>query len=259
MKSAASYRGICGLLLFFLVWELAVRSGFAAYDYLPAPTAILASALPLVVQGDLLPATAHTVAVALFGWAIAGVIGTCLGVLLGLSKIARDYLMISIEVLRPLPAVALVPLALLLFGFSAETELFVIILPSIWPLLVNVKAGIIAVPTSLRDVSRALRLGKFEAIVKIYIPGAAEFFLVGCRLSLTTALVLAIVTEMIGNPEGLGYAVVREAQALNPTAMFVYVLTTGLLGICFNLMLVGISRMILPGIFMRPARAGNGP
>jgi ABC-type nitrate/sulfonate/bicarbonate transport system permease component len=69
---------------------------------------------------------------------------------------------------------------------------------------------------------------------------------------MTTALVLAIVSEMIGNPAGVGYAVVREAQALQPDVMFVYVIITGLLGIVFNAALMALSAWILPGEFKRP-------
>jgi sulfonate transport system permease protein len=123
---------------------------------------------------------------------------------------------------------------------------------------VNTMQGVMRGSTQLRDVARSLRLTRAETIRKILLPGAAPLVLVGCRLSLTTALVLAIVAEMIGNPQGIGYAVVREAQALQPEAMFAYVLLTGGLGVFFNAVLIGLGRILMPGEFGRFAAQGRG-
>ena len=244
-------------MVFMALWEAAVRIGAMRYEYLPAPTAALTALAELAQEGMLLGEILHTVGVALIGWTVAVAIGVLFGAALGISSTLRTYSLTTIELLRPLPAVALVPVGLLLFGFSAKTELFVIIIPSVWPVLVNTMAGIMTVPARLRDVAQSMRLRVLEVILKVYIPAAAPAILVGCRLSMSIALVLAIVAEMIGNPEGLGNAVVREAQALNPGAMFAYVFLTGLLGILLNALLVGLSRVLLPGEFRRPVATGG--
>jgi ABC-type nitrate/sulfonate/bicarbonate transport system permease component len=246
-------RGLGGILLFLLLWESVVRSGLFVYEYLPSPSAIIGSLSVLVTDRDVVAETIHTVGATLLGWSIAVAIGILLGTLLGFSKTARDYGLATVELLRPIPAVALVPVAMLLFGFSIQTELLVIVIPSIWPVLVSTMHGIIAVPGRLEDVARSLRLSRLDAVTKVLIPAAAPAVLVGCRLSMTTALVLAIVSEMIGNPQGIGYAVVREAQALQPELMFAYVLITGFLGVALNAALVALSKLILPGKFRRPA------
>jgi sulfonate transport system permease protein len=250
-------RGLGGVLIFLVFWQVIVGSGLAHYEYLPAPTIILHGLASLVADGDVFGEIIHTLSAALIGWAIAVVVGGVLGTALGLFPAMRTYSQTTIDILRPLPAVALVPIALLLFGFSLQTELFVIVIPSIWPVLVNTMGGIEAVPPRLRDVARSMRLGPLEVAAKILIPAASPAVLVGCRLSLGIALVLAIVAEMIGNPEGLGYAVVREAQALHPDLMFAYVLITGFLGILLNAVLVGVSKILLPGEFRRPAAGGS--
>lgn len=258
MNRLRTPRGPGGILMFLVFWEAAVRSGLARYDYLPAPSAVLAELPTLLRDRDVAGETVHTIAVTLLGWAIAVAIGLTLGTLLGFSKSCRAYSLTTIELLRPIPAVALVPVGLLLFGFSVQTELLVIVIPSIWPVLVNTMQGILLVSARLRDVARSLCLSHFDAMTKILIPAAAPAVLVGCRLSLSTSLVLAIVAEMIGNPQGIGYAVVREAQALQPEAMFAYVLLTGALGVLLNAALIGLSRILLPGEFARVA-AGSRP
>lgn len=259
MSATRTLRGLGGILLFLLAWQAIVASGLGSYDYLPAPSAIVAGFPELLFDRGATAETFHTVGATLLGWAISVAIGMSLGALLGFSQTARDYGLASVELLRPVPAVALVPVALLMFGFSIQTELLVIVIPSVWPVLVATMRGIMMVPDRLEDVARTLRLGRLETVVKVLIPAAAPAVLVGCRLSMTTALVLAVVSEMIGNPEGIGYAVVREAQALHPDLMFGYVLVAGLLGVLLNAALVSFGLLILPGAFNRPSAVEGVP
>ncbi len=259
MTAVRTLRGLCGILLVLLIWQGIVGSGLAVYDYLPAPAAIAAGLPELLYDRGVIGETLHTVGATLLGWGIAVALGLSLGALLGFSRTARDYGLTSVELLRPVPAVALVPVAMLMFGFSIQTELLVIVIPSIWPVLVSTMRGIMTVPDRLEDVARTLRLGRLETVVKVLIPAAAPAVLVGCRLSMTTALVLAVVAEMIGNPEGIGYAVVREAQALHPDLMFAYVLIAGTLGVLLNAGLVSLGKLMLPGVFNRPSAIGGTP
>ena len=107
-----------------VLWEAAVRSGAVAYEYLPAPSGILVAGYDLLLSGEMLAQTAHTLRSVLIGWTIANVIGIGLGLVLGFSAFARRYFLASLEVLRPMPIVAFLPLALLLFNFSLTTESF---------------------------------------------------------------------------------------------------------------------------------------
>jgi len=252
VKLSPLLRGIGGLLVFVLAWEFLIQSGMIRFQYLPPPSAIAIAFSELIATPTMYAEMMHTIGAALGSWIIAAMIGIVLGAALGLSKSLRTYTMTSIEVLRPLPPVALIPVALLMFGFSLKTELFVIAIPAIWPILVGTMGGVLSTSTRLREVARSLKLHRSEILFKILIPAAAPSVLVGCRLSMSLSLVLAIVVEMIGNPEGLGYAVVREAQALNPNLMFAYIILIGLLGVLFNHFLVVASKILLPGEFRRP-------
>lgn len=253
MSRGALLPGLGGVVVFVLLWEILVDAFGAGLAYLPPPSSVALGLADLLRSGALLEETAHTLAATLLGWTISVAIGLTLGTLLGLSATARRYSLASIEVLRPLPGVAFVPLALLLFGFSLPMELLVICYVAVWPALVNAMAGVAGVPQRLHDVARAMRMTRFEAVTTVFIPAAAPSVLVGCRLSLTLSLILAVAAEMIGNPAGLGYAVVREAQAMHPDLMFGYVFILGIIGIVLNALLVGAARLILPGEFRRPA------
>jgi sulfonate transport system permease protein len=237
--------GTATILALLVVWELAVRGGLVTFEYLPAPIAILAAGWGLLISGDLLAETAHTVGAVLLGWAIACAIGLALGLLLGVSRGARRYLEATIELLRPLPGIAFLPVALLIFNFSLSTELAVMVYASVWPVLTNTMSGVMSVATRLHDVGRTLRLSRLRVLTQVLIPASAPAIVVGCRLGLGTALVMAIIAEMLGNPHGLGYAVVSELQAMQPERMFVYVLVIGILGLVLNAALVALSQRML--------------
>jgi ABC-type nitrate/sulfonate/bicarbonate transport system permease component len=229
------------------LWEAAVRSGAVAFDYLPAPSAVFVAWVQLLLSGEMLVQTTHTLRAVLIGWVIASAIGIGLGLVLGFSALARRYLLASLEVLRPLPAVAFLPLALLLFNFSLTTELVLIIYASIWPVLINTMGGVMSVGARLYDVGRTLRLSRVRTLIKVVMPAAAPAIVVGCRLSLGLTLVMAIIAEMLANPHGLGYAVVSELQAMQPQRMFAYVFFIGLLAIALNGALIALSRRFLRG------------
>ena len=232
-----------------IAWEAAVRSGLLEYEYLPAPSAIGLGFGELAGQGILAPDIAHTL------WTAAIVLGISLGFLLGLSPTARRYSLASIEVLRPMPGVAFAPVGLLLFGFSLKTEMVVTILPVLWPVLVNTIGGVTGVHQRLYDVGRTFRLSRKDTILRIILPAAMPPIVVGARISLGLALVLAVVAEMVGNPDGLGYGIVREQQALRPDLMFAYIVTVGFIGIALNAGMLALAEALFPSF--RQLRGGQ--
>jgi sulfonate transport system permease protein len=241
-----NWPGLATIALAFLLWEMLLRAGFAQYQNLPAPSAIAGGLVEIAASGQLLADTLHTLRSVLAGWGAALLAGIVLGLLLGVSRTLRRYCLASIEVLRPMPGIAFAPVALLLFGFSLQMELMVIILPALWPVLINTMGAVMGVHARLFEVGRTFRLSRGEILRKIMLPAALPGVLVGARLSMTLALVLAIVAEMVGNPAGLGYAVVREQQAMRPELVFAYVVAIGALGVILNAVLTGAVARLFP-------------
>ena len=124
-----NWLGLATIALGFALWELLLRAGFAQYQNLPAPSAIASGLAEITSSGQLLADTLHTLLSVLVGWSAALVLGVVFGLLLGASSTLRRYSLASIEMLRPMPGIAFAPVALLLFGFSLQMELMVIILP----------------------------------------------------------------------------------------------------------------------------------
>ena len=241
-----NWPGLAIIALAFLLWEMLLRAGFAQYQNLPAPSAIAGGLVEIAASGQLGADTLHTLRSVLVGWGAALLAGIVLGLLLGVSRTLRRYCLASIEVLRPMPGIAFAPVALLLFGFSLQMELMVIILPALWPVLINTMGAVMGVHARLFEVGRTFRLSRGEILRKIMLPAALPGVLVGARLSMTLALVLAIVAEMVGNPAGLGYAVVREQQAMRPELVFAYVVAIGALGVMLNAVLTGAVARLFP-------------
>ena len=234
------------MLAFLGLWEALVGTGTIEFQYLPAPSAIGRGFSSVLSSGELLTSTLHTLRVTLLGWLLASALGVGLGTLLGLSQTAWRYSMASIEVMRAIPPVTLVPVALLVFGFSMRMELTIILFVSAWPVLVNTIDGVRGVRSELLDVARMLRLGPATRIRKIILPAAMPSIVVGLRLALSLSLVLAVVAEMIGNPSGLGNALVRSSQALRPEEMFAYVFAIGMLGVLLNAALQRLATRVTP-------------
>ena len=227
------------------LWQALVGAGVLDYEYLPAPTAVAEAAARLAGSGELLQSTAHTLRVVLLGCA-AGTIGIGLGLALGLSDTAWRWSMASLEAIRAMPPICLVPVALLIFGFSVRMELTIIVYAAAWPVMINTIDGARGVRPELLQVARMLRLSRPQTIRKIILPAALPLTIVGLRLALSFAMVLAIVAEVAGNPSGLGNAIVSAQQALRPDEMFVYVLAIGLLGVALNAAFGVLVRRAIP-------------
>jgi ABC-type nitrate/sulfonate/bicarbonate transport system permease component len=238
--------GVATMVVALGLWEVVVRAGMLDYEYLPAPSAIAEGFRTLFASGELAAATLHTVRVTLLGWLLASVAGAGLGVLLGLSQTAWRWSMASIEVIRAIPPVTLVPVALLVFGFSVRMELTIIFFVSAWPVLVNTIDGVRGVRRELVDVATMLRLSRWSRLRRIVLPAAVPAIVVGLRLALSLSLVLAVVAEMIGNPSGMGNALVQASQALQPAQMFAYVLAIGGLGVGLNAALARLTAWVQP-------------
>jgi sulfonate transport system permease protein len=234
------------------LWEVVVRTRLLDYQFLPAPSAVAVAAGHLVSSGAMAGDVLHTTRVTLVGWLLASALGIGLGLVLGLSDRAWRWSMASIEILRAVPPVTLVPVALLVFGFSRKMELTIVVFVSTWPVLVNTNDGVRSLAPELADVARMLRLSTGDRIRRIVLPAATGSIVVGLQLSLSLSLVLAVVAEMIGNPAGLGNALVRAQQALQPAQMFAYVFAIGLLGVGLNAIFTYLSTRLLPAPRSRP-------
>ena len=244
--SAADALG--SLALFAVVvalWWSASHAGWISRVFLPTPEATWASLREGLGGGELWGYTRATVARMLEGWLLASLIGIGLGALIGISPSARGYLQPTLEFVRPLPASALLPLAISMFGLSDGMVLFVVAFGAMWPVLLATVHGFASVEARLLEVARCLQLGRADFVVKIGLPNALPDILAGMRLSLTVSLIVAVVGEMIASQQGLGQAILLAARAFRASDLFAGIALLGLIGFVSNALLGLTERKLL--------------
>ncbi|EUB99175.1 ABC-type transporter, integral membrane subunit [Rhizobium sp. CF080] len=207
-------------------------------DNLASPVSVLQAAWTAALDGTVLTAASHTLSTTLGGLAIGGTLGLLLGLLIGLVQPIDRLLTVSLEFLRPVPSVALIPIALLIFGLGYRMELVIVAKGCFWPILIMTRAAIRGIHPRLMEVSRMLKLGPVARIWKIFLPAALPRLFVGLRLAAGVGLTIAVTVEIATNPYGLGYAVMFAQQSFRPDLMFGMLLWIGIIGWSFNAFLL---------------------
>jgi NitT/TauT family transport system permease protein len=247
MLSRLNLPGLAVIVIAIALWQLYASTVGARFDSIASSTAIFSAIKDLFVDGMLLEQLWHTTSIALAGWIIASALGFSIGLLIGVSNTAWTYSSASLDVLRSIPSISFVPVAVLWFGFSVTTELVIVVYVSLWPMLLGTLSSVHSAPAGLLDVSRVFHLSKAATLFKVTLPAALPSILVSLRLSLTLSIALAVVAEMIGNPEGLGFAMVSAQQAMRPDRAFAYLVIIGVLGWAANALFMAISRQLARG------------
>lgn len=227
------------------LWWLAAHGQWVSKAFLPTPEATVARLVEGLAGGDLATGTAATVGRMLSGWGLASLLGVLLGVLIGSSTQARAWLQPMFEFLRPLPASAVLPLAIALFGLSSGMVLAVVAFGAMWPVLLATLHGFAAVHPRLREVAAGLQLTRRDFALKIGLPQALPDILAGMRLSLTVSLIVSVVGEMIASQAGLGQAILLAARSFQASELYAGVLLLGAIGFASNALLAQAERRLL--------------
>ena len=238
----ARWRGVVVPLLVLLACETGLRVRPMQSDAVAAPSAVLMALATALADGTLVVATAQTAWATLGGLLLGAGTGLLAGLALGLSRRAATSASLLIELLRPLPSVALIPVALLVFGFGYRLEVAVVGFAVFFPMLLLAMAAVRAVPARLMEVSAVLRLSMAARVGKIVLPAAMPRLFVALRLCVGIALVVAVTTEIASNPQGLGYALLSAQQSLAPDTMLAVLLWIALIGWCANAGLQALER-----------------
>jgi ABC-type nitrate/sulfonate/bicarbonate transport system permease component len=225
-----------------MVLEIWARAIHLQSDSLAPPSAVAIALFEAFQDGSLLIATRDTLVSAFTGFLIGGTIGLAFGIALGLSHIFDRLMEVTIETVRPIPSIALLPLALIALGFGYRMEIVVVAFACLWPILILSRAAVGGIEPRLMEVSRALRLSPADRIRKIIIPAALPRIFLAFRLAAGIALIVAVTVEIAINPIGLGAGIMTAQQALRPDLMLAYLLWIGIVGYLLNSGLVAAQR-----------------
>lgn len=237
--------GLAGILGFLALWEIVPRLGIVNERFLPPASEVI---LALVRDFGLTAfwlAVGETMTAWFLGLAIAVVLAVLLGFIIGSSSFLRKATNSTVEFLRPIPSVALIPLAVLLFGVKIESSLMLIVYAAFWQVLIQVLYGVADVDMVTNNTAMTYGLGRLARIRYVVFPSALPYLMTGVRLAATVALVLAITAELVIGSPGLGREIALAQSGGAVSGMYALVLATGLIGVLINALMRLIERRIL--------------
>jgi ABC-type nitrate/sulfonate/bicarbonate transport system permease component len=228
-----------------VLFEALPRVGLLPVRHFPPISLILAS------LGAELGHTSFWIAVGntLRGWALGVVIAAAvaipLGIVLGSSRLLYRAGRVSIEFLRPIPSVALIPLAILIYGTGLESKVFLAAFASFWQLLLQTLYGVQDVDPVATDTARSFGFSRGQLLLRVTLPSATPYIATGLRIASTVSLILAVTAELVIGSQGLGREINVARQGGNVELMYALIITTGLLGWVLNGLFVRAERRVL--------------
>ncbi len=237
--------GIIFLALLILGWQYVSDSKIVSPVYLPSPSKAFSALTTEVMQGDLSMRILRTLEHMTFGWLLASLLGIGIGTLIGISRQAREFLGPTLEFFRPLPASALFPVAIAIFGLSENMVYAVIAFGAVWPTLLATVGAYEQLSVRLLEVRQLLRMSTLDFIRKIALPFASPEILAGMRLSLTVALILSVTGEILSSSEGLGHWIMLQARSFRSDTLFAGVMLFGVIGYLSSKVLTLVERRVL--------------
>ncbi|GAA2103770.1 ABC transporter permease [Actinomadura alba] len=244
MRRAHILRGAAGVAGAVVVAELVSRTGLVDPDSLPPASVVLWRAAELVVDTEFLTDVANTLKAWLGGLLLATVVAVAAGVVLSSTPWLNRATRIVVEFMRPIPSVALIPLAIVTFSSPTETKMSLVFYAASWPILINTLYALRDVDPVAKETMRSFGFGKTSVLVRVSLPSAAPFVATGVRIAAAVGLVVVVSTELVaGAGEGVGgYLMETQSGGGRPDLMLAGAVWAGLLGLLINTALVAMER-----------------
>jgi sulfonate transport system permease protein len=232
-------------ILLLIVWQWASSAGVLPSRFLPSPRAVVRSFIELSASGELWTHVRVSTLRALSGFVVGGGLGLLLGLLTGSLRWAETLLDTTIQMVRNIPPLALIPLVILWFGIDESAKLFLVSLGVFFPVYINTFHGIRSVDRGLLEMGRTYGLSGWLLYREIILPGALPSILVGVRFSLGLMWVILIVAETISARSGIGYMTMNAREFMQTDVMVVGILLYAILGKLADLLAKGLERYCL--------------
>lgn len=232
-------------LTLIIVWESLAQGGWLSPQVLPAPSKVLRTAYKLTVSGSLVNDLGISLLRAAAGFAIGGGIGFALGTLVGFSRVAEAAIDRSVQMIRAIPFLALLPLVIVWFGVGEGEKIFLVSLGVAFPIYINTTLGIRQVDPKLLELGRVQGLGNWQLIRRIILPGALPSILTGVRYSLATAWLALVVAETIGAQSGLGFLAMDAREFLRTDVIVLTIVIYALIGVAADSIARLLERRLL--------------
>ncbi|WP_433285173.1 ABC transporter permease [Pseudonocardia sp. CA-142604] len=238
--------GLSGIVGVVVLLELVVRTGLLPHAWFPPPSEIVPAFVGLVTSGELFVPLGQTLQGWVLGIAAAVVVAVPLGVLIGSLELAHRLTRFMLEFLRPIPPVALIPAAVLIFGSDLDMKVFLIAFGTFWPVLLQTVYGVHDVDPTARDTARSYGLTPRAVLLRVTLPSALPYIATGLRIASAIGLILAVTSEIVVGVPGIGGRITDAQSAGGAEAlMYAWILAAGLLGWVLNSVLQATERRVL--------------
>jgi len=227
------------------LWKGVVDARVISPVFLPSPESAAHSLVNGLLDGDVAAKFLATLMRMIYGWLLASAVGIALGALIGSSRTAQAYLGATLETLRPLPAPAVIPVAIAIFGLTDAMVLSVVAFGALWPLLLSTLHGFRKAEPRLFEVARVMRMSRLEVAWKIALPSAMPDILAGARLSLTASLAMAVAGEMLAGVDGVGQWMLAAGRMFRSPEVFAGIILLAVIGILTSALLGLADRRLL--------------
>ena len=258
MTRRFDWHGLVPILLALALWQV---FGPERSAFLPRPAEWWRGGLAIARNEDLPAAIVASLETIVSGLTIAVLLGTGFGLAIGGSALARRMLMPVLEFVRAIPAAALVPIGVLLFGYDGRMKTGIVVIGVVWPILLNVAAAVARVHPILLDVAASLRMGRRARVVKILLPSILPALLLGVRVALPLAVVITLVVEMLTAVFGLGSLMIGAQRDYKAGQVFALLVLVGAIGLCLNGLLAILEARLMRDRVSPDSHgaAGGGP
>ncbi|WP_417234163.1 ABC transporter permease [Arthrobacter sp.] len=237
--------GLVGVLVFLGAWELMPILGIVQGKYLPPASEVIVALVRDFGLAVFWASVGDTLLAWAVGLAMATILALVLGMVIGSSRFLRRFTNSTIEFLRPIPSVALIPLAVLLYGVKLESSLLLIVYACFWQVLIQVLYGVADVDNVAMQTARSYSFSTWQRIKDVVFPTVLPYLMTGIRLGAAVALILAITAELIIGSPGLGREIGLAQSGGAVSGMYALILATGLLGMVINVFMRSIERRVL--------------
>nr|WP_066290346.1 ABC transporter permease [Arthrobacter sp. B6] len=237
--------GLVGIAGFLLIWEVCPRAGLVDIRFLPPASEVLGILLADLGLAAFWAAVGETMTAWAVGLVTAVIAAVVLGFVVGSSTFLRTFTYSLVEFMRPIPSVALIPLAVLLFGVKIESSLMLIIYASFWQVFIQVLYGVADVDNVAMQTARSYGLKATARVRHVVFPTALPYLMTGIRLAAAVALILAVTAELVIGSPGLGREIALAQSGGAISSMYALVLACGLLGVAINVAMRWVERKTL--------------
>lgn len=240
-----------------VLFDVLPRVGVLPSDHFPPISETLGTLGEQLGEGSFWDAVANTLQGWALGLGIAAALAIPIGIVVGSNRLLYRALRGLIEFLRPIPSVALIPLAILIYGTGLKSKVFLASFASFWQVIVATLYGVQDIDPVATDTARSFGLSRRQRLLRVTLPSAVPYIATGLRIASAVSLILTVTAELVIGSAGLGRAINLARSGGNEELMYALIITTGILGLLLNAIFVRAERRVL---HWHPSqRAGEAP